>query len=292
MSPRGIAPLLLVGIVASIAAIAGASYGGYVFTTTFLQTKQELASTTAEKATLAETLATAREENTQLAEKLAAELAKNDSFASQISDIAGTVGTLTKLSQTDKELLQKYSRVYFLNENYVPSNLATISSDYALDPKREYQLHSKVKPYLEDMLTAAQANNTPLLVLSSYRSFGAQAALKVSYKVTYGAGSNKFSADQGYSEHQLGTAVDLTTKEINGTSVAFGTSPAGKWLDEHAYEYGFILSYPKGNTYYQYEPWHWRFVGVKLATYLHDANLHFYDMQQRDIDTYLVSIFD
>ncbi|MEK7495870.1 MAG: D-alanyl-D-alanine carboxypeptidase family protein, partial [Patescibacteria group bacterium] len=64
------------------------------------------------------------------------------------------------------------------------------------------------------------------------------------------------------------------------------------WLTENAYKYGFILSYPKQNTYYRFEPWHWRFVGVALATKLHDGNKYFYDLSQREIDQYLVSIFD
>jgi D-alanyl-D-alanine carboxypeptidase len=292
MSPRGVAPLRIVGIGAVVVIVLGGSYGGYVLNTTLAATKSELASTTAARATLAQTLEQSRTDNEQLAEKLALELAKNGTFESQIAEIAGTVGTLTKLSKTDKELLQKYSRVYFLNENYIPSELAPIDPSYTLDTARVYQVHTKVRPFLENMLTDAQDANVPMFVLSSYRSFAAQAALKSSYKVTYGTGSNRFSADQGYSEHQLGTAVDLTTKEVNGTSLAFAKAPAGVWLGENAYKYGFILSYPSGNTYYQYEPWHWRFVGVTLATKLHDENKRFYDLPQRDIDTYLASIFD
>ncbi|PJC82708.1 hypothetical protein CO006_02150, partial [Candidatus Roizmanbacteria bacterium CG_4_8_14_3_um_filter_35_14] len=61
---------------------------------------------------------------------------------------------------------------------------------------------------------------------------------------------------------------------------------------ENAYKYGFILSYPKQNTYYQFEPWHWRFVGMTLATKLHDTNQYFYNLAQREIDLYLISIFD
>jgi D-alanyl-D-alanine carboxypeptidase len=292
MTLRGIAPLLLVGIAALVLLLAGGSYGGYSLVTSLNATKTELASTTAANISLADSLAQSRADNEQLAEQLAAELAKNGSFESQIADIAGTVGTLTKLSQTDKELLQKYSRVYFLNENYIPSSLSAIDSSYTLQPTRTYQIHTKVKPFLENMLTDANDTGVPMLVLSSYRSFGEQAALKSSYKVTYGSGSNAFSADQGYSEHQLGTAVDLTTKVIGTTSLTFGKSPAGVWMDANAYKYGFVLSYPAGNAYYQYEPWHWRFVGVNLATRLHQDNIHFYDLPQRDIDAYLVSIFD
>ncbi len=289
---QGIAPLLIVGIIAGIALLGGIGYGGYWLDSKLTVTQSDLASTTAANATLANSLADQQKQNADLTDRYNAALAKNGDFEHQISDITSTVGRLTKLTQTDKELLQKYSRVYFLNENYTPSALAPIDSNYILQPTRTYQIHAKVKPFLENMLADAKDAGVPILVLSSYRSFGEQAALKNSYKVSYGSGSNKFSADQGYSEHQLGTAVDLTTSDIAGTSVAFAKSSAGAWMDANAYKYGFILSYPAGNTFYQYEPWHWRFVGVSLATYLHNTNVHFYDMAQRDIDTYLVSIFD
>ena len=99
-------------------------------------------------------------------------------------------------------------------------------------------------------------------------------------------------AGQGYSEHQLGTTLDFITPGQNGNLTGFDKTDAYLWLQNNAYKYGFILSYPKGNTYYMYEPWHWRFVGIKLATYLHDTNLNFYNMDQRDIDKYLINTFD
>ena len=90
----------------------------------------------------------------------------------------------------------------------------------------------------------------------------------------------------------MGTAVDLITTGISGTLDGFDTTTAYQWLLSNAYRYGFVLSYPKGNSYYTYEPWHWRFVGVKFATYLHDNKLNFYDVGQGQIDEYLISIFD
>ena len=110
--------------------------------------------------------------------------------------------------------------------------------------------------------------------------------------MSYGSGANSFSADQGYSEHQLGTAIDFTTLELGSDFSSFEKTDAYKWLLDNAYEYGFILSYPKDNTYYQFEPWHWRFVGKSLANTLHQENKNFYDVDQRTIDSYLISIFD
>ncbi len=277
--PIALACLVLLGVL---------GYGGYryyLLNQAYTATDASLASTT-------DALTKAREENAVLSSQLSTEQGKNTEFQSQISGIVKTVGVLTKLAQTDKELLQKYSKVYFLNENYVPSSLSIIPSEYTLDPSRTYQIHSKVLPLLEQMLDDASSSESSMLVLSSYRSFGDQAGLKASYKVTYGSGANRFSADQGYSEHQLGTAVDLTTAKLGTTDTSFAETSAGIWLSKNAYKYGFILSYPKNNTYYQYEPWHWRFVGVALATYIHDHSASFYTLDQRLIDTYLASIFD
>jgi len=69
-------------------------------------------------------------QNIALVKTLKKEQQKNEIFANQIGQIAGTVGKLDKLSRTDKELLQKYSKVYFLNENYTPEDLVNIPPDY------------------------------------------------------------------------------------------------------------------------------------------------------------------
>jgi D-alanyl-D-alanine carboxypeptidase len=211
-----------------------------------------------------------------------------------VGTISNTVGNIEKLSQIDPELLKKYSRVYFLNENYVPKHLTLVPDDYTYSTTRQEQFGTEAWPYLKNLFDAAKADGVTLYVKSGYRSFYEQKALKSVYSVTYGAGTaNSFSADQGYSEHQLGTALDFITTGLNGNlTEAFDKTAAYIWLTNNAYKYGFVLSYPKNNSYYVYEPWHWRFVGVKLSTYLHNNNLHFYDIDQRTIDTYLINIFD
>lgn len=210
----------------------------------------------------------------------------------ETQSLSGTVGTLEKLTYTDKELLQKYSKIYFLNENYVPKNLSTIPAAYTYQGKDDMQIHSSVLPFLEALEGASTDPDFDLRVISAYRSFGTQANLKSSYTVTYGSGANSFSADQGYSEHQLGTTVDFTTVKTGTDFNSFDKTSDYKWLVENAYRYGFIVSYPKNNGYYQYEPWHWRFVGVELATKLHNEGKYFYDLDQREIDSYLPRIFD
>lgn len=213
-------------------------------------------------------------------------------FQGQIEKLSGTLGTLEKLAKTDEELLRKYSKVFFLNENYVPAHVVPIKERFLNQGATNDEIHADVWPFLERLLIDGNGDGHQLLVASAYRSFGTQAALKSAYKVTYGSGANAFSADQGYSEHQLGTAVDFTTNRLGANFSAFASDSAYEWLKDNAHKYGFILSYPPNNAYYKFEPWHWRFVGVKLATRLHADNINFYDWDQREIDHYLVNLFD
>ncbi|MBI5126773.1 MAG: M15 family metallopeptidase [Candidatus Taylorbacteria bacterium] len=232
--------------------------------------------------------------NTDLSNTLQDEQTKNSMFEEKISKVSDTVGTINKLSTIDPELLQKYSKIFFLNEHYTPSALTEINAEYRFPRDKKLQIHEKVNPYLERMFAAAAADKSPLQVVSAYRSFSDQTTLKATYKIIYGAGTaNQFSADQGYSEHQLGTTVDLTTPKLGSSfDDGFENTPAYTWLVNNAHKYGFVLSYPKNNKYYQYEPWHWRFVGVDLAEKLHRENKFFYDLDQRVIDHYLLVLFD
>lgn len=214
-------------------------------------------------------------------------------FQDRIGSVSNKVTDLEKLTKTDPELLKKYSRTYFLNENYIPSDLVKIPKRYTYYEDRDYQFHTKVWPFLQKMLEEAEDDDIEMYIYSAYRSFDTQSVLKGNYEMIYGQKeANQFSAYQGYSEHQLGTTVDLITPGIDGTLFGFDKTDAHEWLSENAYKYGFILSYPEGNEYFEYEPWHWRFVGVKLAKYLKGTDQHFYDLSQRKIDEYLISLFE
>ncbi len=252
--------------------------------------EQELASSTV--AVLAQQLALTTEELADLENDYRREKGKNDDFEDQIRAISGTVGVLDKLSKTDKELLQKYSRTYFLNENFVPLKLSEINSRYILAGKKDQYFHGNAVKYLTAMLDEAKDDGFDIKIISAYRSFDEQQQLKGQFTQVYGIGSNTFSADQGYSEHQLGTAVDIVDVATGATSQSFAQTEAYQWLKEHAYKYGFILSYPEGNNFYIFEPWHWRFVGRDLARDLNRKGTSFYDLTQRELDEYLVTIFD
>lgn len=264
------------------AILAGFGYGAYSYESLHRQNlalEDRLAGLEAERATL---LGQLNDASTTLSQ-----------FASEIGSVTTTVGTLQKLADTDPELLKKYSKVYFLNENYVPKGLIDIDPALTYDGK-QIEFLSQAYPFLSAMLADASSTGLDLLVESGYRSYGTQSSLKSAYSVTYGAGTaNSFSADQGYSEHQLGTAVDFTTATLKGRLViSFDQTPEFKWLSENAYKYGFVLSYPPDNSYYIYEPWHWRFVGTALALRLHEERENFYSLEQRQIDPYLVTLFN
>ncbi len=127
---------------------------------------------------------------------------------------------------------------------------------------------------------AARDAGVPIAVQSAYRSYA--------YQVTTFQGwvarssereARQVSARPGHSEHQLGTAVDLRSAgdarppwELDD----FAETPTGAWLAEHAWEHGFVMSYPDGahdETCYSYEPWHYRYVGRDVAAAVHESGL-------------------
>lgn len=189
-------------------------------------------------------------------------------------------------------LLKKYSKTDFLDKNYVPDFLIAVNKKYLNKDSINFQILEKVNPFLESLLVSSQAENLSLQVLSAYRSFNYQAILKENYIQQVGEEeANKFSADAGFSEHQLGTVIDFTTPEIGGQLSGFEKTREYTYLLANAHKYGFTLSYREDNPYYKFEPWHWRFVGIELATYLQREGKYLDDLSQEEIDVYLNTIF-
>ena len=276
-----------------IAIISLLEYQNYYLSKNNLFLKIKLSNTKTDLASTSKELLGIKIEQKKVNQKIDSEL-KNISFlTSQVTGITNSVDTLNKLAKTDPELLKKYSKVYFLNENYFPPNLTMIKEEETINPQKDLWFRKDTLPFLENLINDAKKSNINLKVLSAFRSFETQSELKTQYSVTYGtSAANKFSADQGFSEHQLGTAVDFTTTEIGSNLESFKKEKAYEWLKNNAYKYGFILSYPENNSYYQFEPWHWRFVGKKLAKKIYDNNESFYNLNQREIDSYLIYLFD
>ena len=121
------------------------------------------------------------------------------------------------------------------------------------------------------MQSDAKALGLNIYISSGYRGYTYQEKLYNNYVSISGKEkADTYSARPGHSEHQTGTCFDL-----NSIDDSFQYTNEGKWVNENAYLYGFIIRYPKGKesiTGYQYESWHLRYVGKDLASKLyHDG---------------------
>lgn len=120
------------------------------------------------------------------------------------------------------------------------------------------------------MAAAAKADGLNIFIVSGFRSYSYQENLYNRYAARDGAEkADTYSARAGHSEHQSGLAAD-----VNSVSNSFAETPEAIWLSDNCYQYGFILRYPEektDETGYQYEPWHFRYVGTELAAKLYNG---------------------
>ncbi len=170
----------------------------------------------------------------------------------------------------EKWYLLLVNRDYILPESFSVKTAAVKGGAQSLD--------YRVVPYYNDMIAAAEADGISLIPVSGYRSYDRQHTnfeRKINYYVNLGY--NKAEATRlaseivlmpGTSEHNAGLAMDFGTNGNYTLDENFAKTDAFKWLSEHAADYGFILRYEsdtKHITKITYEPWHWRYVGVKAA---------------------------
>jgi len=155
---------------------------------------------------------------------------------------------------------------------YTPTDLMELSG---VGAPRKY-IRSVVYEELRYLLSDAKEAGVPVRVISAYRSYKRQRFIHAFWSRRY-KDADRFSAEAGHSEHQLGTTVDFG---IGNDSVdlreRFGDTPEGKWLELNAAKYGFAMTYPKDKeeiTGYIYEPWHFRFIGAEDANNLHKSGL-------------------
>lgn len=149
-----------------------------------------------------------------------------------------------------------------LPSGFVPEGLTSVDG---------VNLKAEAARAVEQLMTDAEKSQVQFKVISGYRSYQSQQSVYQSYVRTDGqADADTYSARPGYSEHQTGLVADLGN--INGScdlEICFANTAGGKWLVEHAHEYGFIIRYLESKTPvtgYQYEPWHIRYVGKELAS--------------------------
>jgi D-alanyl-D-alanine carboxypeptidase len=163
------------------------------------------------------------------------------------------------------------NKCYYLEEDFVPKGLVMIDN-YDIphyDRKGdEIQLKIATMDSLKLMIEEAKAKGHSLVVYSGYRSFEKQRYL---YYEVYNE-NDDISARPGFSEHQTGYAVDISTSKA-GLTYHLEKTEAYIWLKDNAHRFGFILRFPKGKedlTGYQFEPWHFRYVGIHAEVIYQD----------------------
>lgn len=134
----------------------------------------------------------------------------------------------------------------------------------------------KMAAELSTLMADAKTQAFSLRIISGYRSYSYQAGLYNSYVASDGqAEADTYSARPGHSEHQTGLAVDFGGANGCDLEICFKDTPEGKWLNQNAAAYGFIIRYTDANqtiTGYQSEPWHLRYVGIELAQEMKKQN--------------------
>ncbi|MGE3960541.1 MAG: D-alanyl-D-alanine carboxypeptidase family protein [Dehalococcoidia bacterium] len=186
--------------------------------------------------------------------------------------------TSTVPSYYDPDLHQLVSKQYSLAADYVPPELESIPANWLMGGQSGL-LRADVLEALEPMMSAAwEDEGVDLRIRSAYRSYEEQVRTFNYWVATVGEEqARRESAEAGHSEHQLGTTMDFADP-YNGWELleSFADSPSGLWLAEHAWEYGFALSYPEDGeaiTGYIYEPWHHRYIGIEAAAAWRESGL-------------------
>jgi D-alanyl-D-alanine carboxypeptidase len=183
----------------------------------------------------------------------------------------------TNVTSKGDNLLVLVNKTIRLSSLYYPKDL--VGLDKSIETSYSgMQLRSGAANALLNMFDDAKKKGHDFHVNSAYRSYQTQVSTYnywVSQVGTYEA--DRFSARPGHSQHQLGTAVDITSATVDNKLMAsFGNTPEGAWLAQNGYKYGFALSYPSGYeqvTGYTYEPWHFRYIGVANATNMKNSGL-------------------
>ncbi len=175
------------------------------------------------------------------------------------------------------------NKYLYLPENYIPNELERVDDTYTNGNK---QLVKEAKIAFEQMAYDAKKEGYTIRVVSAYRSYSYQQVLYQNYVLKDGIEkADTYSARPGFSEHQTGLVIDVDNKEKDFNH--FELTEEFTWMKKNASKYGFILRYPKGKekiTGYNYEAWHYRYVGKKIAQ----------DIVQKDItlDEYYVKYIE
>ncbi|PLT28713.1 M15 family metallopeptidase [Peribacillus deserti] len=184
-----------------------------------------------------------------------------------------------KVIQNSDNLLILVNKEYALPGDYAPKDLVKPNVNFSFgdsDDEKSF-LRQEAAKALEDMFQAAMGEGIELFAVSGYRSYQRQEVLfNAEIQQVGREKAEQAVALPGTSEHQTGLSMDISSKsEDLLLTQSFESVPEGIWLKENAYKYGYIMRYPKGKediTGYEYEPWHYRYVGKETAKILHDKN--------------------
>ena len=183
--------------------------------------------------------------------------------------------TNTKKTDLSKENLILTNKFYSLDNSYNFDSMVEVSNTYSFG--NDQMLTSDTFDAFLNMWNAAKKEGLNLIINSSYRSYEDQEEVYEYYKQVLGEEeADRRAARPGFSEHQTGMAIDIQT--YGSRAATFEEFDEFKWLQENAHKYGFILRYPKDKEYltgYEYESWHYRYVGIEAATYIHDNDITF-----------------
>lgn len=186
---------------------------------------------------------------------------------------------MDKNDYEDPVIVTKYSTDMLVNKHrsltdkFVPNDLVTISKEYASED--DLQASKVAVDAFIKMNKAAEAEGYSLVINSAYRSYQEQLDLIDFYKKAYGQSYvDKYVAKAGFSEHQTGLSFDIGSRTAN----VFQNSKEYTWMEENAYKYGFIRRFTKKYeliTGFRNEPWHFRYVGEKIAKEIHEKGMSY-----------------
>ena len=163
------------------------------------------------------------------------------------------------------------NKYYKLDKDYEPEDLTIINSKFASGTQK---LRKEAADKFEEMASDMLKENLKIYAGSTYRSYSYQEGLYNRYVKKDGfKEAETYSARAGYSEHQLGLAVDVVNGKWNYLSEG---DKEYTWLINNSYKYGFILRYPHESEYitgYVFEDWHFRYLGIDLATKVYESKL-------------------
>lgn len=169
------------------------------------------------------------------------------------------------------------NKEYGLPKDYVPSDLTPVNVTFAQGvAESKKQMRADAARALEEMFSAALEDGIELLGISGYRSYYIQR--NIYERRLQEAGEkhvSRYNAKPGHSEHQTGLAMDVGCPGYVDLTERFARTPAYRWLQKHAHEYGFIIRYTEygeEETGYAFEPWHVRYVGEE-ATAIWESGL-------------------